>query len=715
MHLRPALRFAPMRWLREAAPIKLKLNIAFGVCTALTALGIALGWWGFTQVKPASAADAVRLARVENLLFVGRIGVMATTLLTGFIFARLIADPYVTIVRRMEGLAEGDLDSPIPFIGHTDCVGRIAKAMFIFRDTAIAQLKTTELNRSQSLALWSANAKLERLARHLSRALEEARHASEAKSRFLAGMSHELRTPLNGLLGYARLLRLEGALTQAQDERVCGMLVAGAHLLDTINRVLDISEIESDRAELKPAVTEVLPTAKACLDMVRPSAANKGLVLKLISHRDTPAQFVTDATRLRQVMLNLLGNAVKFTASGKVEMRLGPARASPDGLRVEVLDTGPGIPPALRSHLFQEFERLDPAMSGRVEGAGLGLALSQRLTRMLGGTIGYEDNPRGGSIFWLELPPLSAAVDDPDQAKCIPDPATASPLRVLVVDDLAMNREIARAFLSAAGHEVACAEGGAEAVDQVARYDFDVVVMDVRMPEMDGLEATRRIRALEAPRGKVPIVAMTAQAFAEQIRECRAAGMNLHVTKPFAPEELTQAVALAALGPRAEMQPPPGGPHALQASPVVPQPTEVLPAEFDESLFAQTASVLPPDVLKSFLQTMADRGKTLREGISQADSQSRCFDDLADLAHVLAGSAGMFGFRRLAAAARRYEYAVQNHDNDTGALASELGRATDQAMEVVGSKLRLSGAGPTETAEIDAIRGVPIRVRSAAT
>jgi signal transduction histidine kinase/CheY-like chemotaxis protein/HPt (histidine-containing phosphotransfer) domain-containing protein len=690
MHLRLESSFTPLRWLREAAPIRLKLSIAFAICTILTAFGLLLGWWAFGQ-----AASAAQLRHVHDILVLGQVGVMAAILLTSFLFARIVADPYVIIVRRMEGLAEGDLDSPIPFTSHTDCVGRIANAMFTFRDAAMAQQKTTELNRSQSLALWSANAKLERLTRHLSRALEDAKQASEAKSRFLAGMSHELRTPLNGLLGYARLLRLEGSLTPAQDERVSFMLVTGAHLLDTVNRVLDISEIESDRAELKPGVTEVLTTAKACLDMVRPTAANKSLVLKLISHRDTPARFVTDATRLRQVILNLLGNAVKFTGSGGVEVRLGPARAWPDGLRVEVIDSGPGIPEAQRGHLFQEFERLDAALAGRVEGAGLGLALSQRLAKMLGGAIGYEDNPGGGSIFWLELPPMSAFAGNLDAGLAVPDPATTSPLRVLVVDDLAMNREIARAFLCAAGHEVACAEGGAEAVSEVARYDFDVVVMDVRMPEMDGLEATRRIRALPAPRGQVPIVAMTAQAFAEQIQECRSAGMNLHVTKPFAPEELTQAVAQAAAGQKSAMEAPAPCREGPDPSPPARRTTEVLPAEFDESLYTQTASVLPPDVLKSFLQTMAARGKTLTDGIHQPDAQTHRADDLADLAHVLAGSAGMFGFRRLAAAARRYEYAVQSHANDTGALALELGEATEQAMDVVVSKLSLSAAGRT--------------------
>jgi signal transduction histidine kinase/ActR/RegA family two-component response regulator/HPt (histidine-containing phosphotransfer) domain-containing protein len=678
-----------MRWLRETAPVKLKLAVAFSTCFLLTLASVAVGAWAIQHVTPHAAPLAPALQRARTVFSEWETAILAATALTGAIFWRIIAIPYVKIVERMERLAAGDLDGAIPFTSHTDCVGRIATAMFTFRDTAIARQKTMELNRTQSQALLSANAKLERLARHLSRALEDAKHASQAKSRFLAGMSHEMRTPLNGLLGYARLLRLDGALTPAQEDRVSAMLVAGGHLLETINRVLDISEIESERTEVKPCIAEVLPAAQACLDMVRPAAAAKDIALGITVHPETPVQLLTDATRMRQVLLNLLGNAVKFTAAGTVEMRLAPARAFDGGLRVEVADTGPGIPADQRAHLFQEFERLDTSIADRVEGAGLGLALSLRLARMLGGMIGHEDNPTGGSIFWMELPPLQAAPGgEPEEAEAVEAPARL--LRVLVVDDLAMNREIARAFLCAAGHDVFCAEGGAEAVRAVAAGDFDVVVMDVRMPEMDGLEATRCIRALAPPQGDVPIVAMTAQAFAEQVRECRLAGMNGHVAKPFAPEDLTQAVAKAVS--------PAGRTADLPRVPIQPARPAALPAEtaepsrvLDEAIYARTAGVLPPDVLTSFLKTMAERARTLSDGIHLAATQPDAPNDLADLAHTLGGSAGMFGFRRLADVAKRYEYAVNLNAPEAPDLAAELGFAADQAMEVVGSKLHEAG------------------------
>jgi signal transduction histidine kinase/CheY-like chemotaxis protein/HPt (histidine-containing phosphotransfer) domain-containing protein len=683
MRTTPTLGFAPIRWLRETAPVKLKLGIAFGLICLLTAGSLTLGWWAFGRVPPLSGAAAAELQHVRTVLVAGRITVIVGTLLVGYVFGGLIAVPYVTIVRRMEKLAAGDLSSPIPFTKHSDCVGRIAKAMFTFRDTAISQQKAAELNRSQALALHSANAKLERLTRHLSAALEQAKQASQAKSRFLAGMSHELRTPLTGLLGYARLLRLDGDLSPTQEERVSAMLEAGAHLLETINRVLDLSEIESERAEVKPVVTDVMPTAMACLGMVQPGAVAKGLALTLEQQTDAPVRLYTDATRLRQVMLNLLSNAVKFTTTGSVQMRLAPARAWPGGLRVEVADTGPGIPRDQRGQLFQEFGRLDTAANSQVEGAGLGLALSMRLAHLLGGTIDYAENPGGGSLFWMEVPTMRPASGAAEPAPAEIEMGPPRKLHILVVDDLAMNREIARAFLCAAGHDVLCAEGGAEAVGLAAKGRFDVIVMDIRMPEMDGLEATRRIRALPAPHGQVPIVAMTAQAFAEQVEECRAAGMNLHVSKPFAPEDLTRAVARAAGEPGSG-----GAGDAVAAAAAAPDDA------VDSGMFARTAAMLPPDVLKYSLQTIAERARGLLGRIEKDGRRAEQAPELANLAHALGGSAGMFGFKRLASAAKHYEYAVQAESPDSTVLLAELSASATQAVAVLDDKLKPVAAAP---------------------
>ena len=361
-------------------------------------------------------------------------------------------------------------------------------------------------------------------------------------------MSHELRTPLNGILGYAQLLRMEGDLAPMQVGRVDAMLGAGKHLLSTINEVLDLSEIEAGHAELRLERVDPRDVGQACIDVVSPLANAKGLRLSFMAAHDVPEHISIDATRLRQVLLNLLGNAVKFTIAGAVELRLGltPDRA---GLHFEVVDTGRGIPADKRDLLFQEFERMNPVADAKVEGAGLGLALSARIAGLLGGKLRHRDNPSGGSVFSLDLP-LGAREGDTPRL-CAPATATAEQpprraLRILVVDDQPMNRDIASAFLLRSGHDTVCADDALAGIAAASAEEFDVILMDVRMPGMDGLEATRRIRALPGPRALVPIVALTAQAFAEQIQECLKAGMNSHLGKPFTPAELLKAVTLAA-------------------------------------------------------------------------------------------------------------------------------------------------------------------------
>ncbi len=579
------------------------------------------------------------------------------------------------------------------------------------RDATLRREAKDRLHKANN-DLTLANGNLERLARHLERARDEAERASRAKSRFLAGMSHELRTPLNGILGYAQLLRLEGGLSGAQSARVDAMLGAGQHLLQMINGVLDLSQVESERLDLHAAEIDLRSTAAACLDLVRPAAVMKGLTLGLAVVPDVPRCIMADPMRLRQILLNLLGNAVKFTACGSVELRLDQA-ADGTALRIEVADTGPGIPADRRARLFQEFERLGAEATGAVEGAGLGLALSARFAAVMGGRLGHEDNPGGGSVFWLELPmtagaaePVSAILIDPPDAL----PAPGRPLRLLVVDDVAMNRDIAGSFLRAVGHEVACAEGGAEAVEMAAASDFEVILMDVRMPEVDGLEATRRIRALAGSRGQVPIVALTAQAFTEQIAECRKAGMDVHLSKPFTQDALLDVVvraiedrtaqSKASTTPQVKVSPAETArnegagrasrPNAVPSTPAIGPELPVL----DLAAFERTAAFLAPSAVVSYLRTLAERGEALLRGLHAPDALARAGSDLADAAHTLAGSAGMFGFERLAVVARRFERAVQTNAAETPDLAEGLCAAIEASLQEMHSRAPASAAAP---------------------
>jgi PAS domain S-box-containing protein len=531
---------------------------------------------------------------------------------------------------------------------------------------AQAEHEATEARaRAEAVA---TQARLEALARNLAEARLRAEEANAAKSRFLTGVTHEMRTPLNGILGYAQLLGEEGGLNPAQTARVKTMLGAGQHLLDMINAVLDLSQIESGQIELRNLTVDLRALARACFDVVRPAAEAKQLAMRLTLSEHAPGHFVADPTRLRQVLINLLGNAVKFTHAGSLELRVLPGQ-TPVGLRLEVVDTGPGIPPCQREKLFHEFERLGAAAHGQVEGSGLGLVIAARLVQRMGGLIGHTENPAGGSIFWIELPGgQAAAVAAP---VIVPVSEKTARLRILVVDDVEMNRDVAAGFLRFGGHVVVSVDTGAAAIDAVASDDFDVVLMDVRMPGIDGLEATRRIRALPAPRGTVPVVAMTAQAFAEQIAKCRDAGMDAHVSKPIDRAGLLATVAAAASAPRVVRKPAPD------------------PPDIDEAAYEEAAGVLPPEALQHYLRTLIDRGETLqahlRASFGPADLPGLC-----DLAHALAGSAGMLGARRLTDAGRAFERAAARNAPDIAAHASRLDLVTGAALAVL--RARAGGA-----------------------
>jgi signal transduction histidine kinase/CheY-like chemotaxis protein len=374
-----------------------------------------------------------------------------------------------------------------------------------------------------------------------------AQAANQAKSEFLATISHEIRTPLNSILGFAALVRDDPDLSAESRHRLDLVGSAGRSLAEIVNDLLDFAKVEAGRLELTPGPVSPAELLRDAVAIVTPAAQAKGLPLSVAiettGEGDEAALLALDETRLRQVLLNLLANALKFTAQGQVAARLtiGPA---PGDLRFEISDTGIGIAPEVQARLFQRFSQADSSISRGYGGAGLGLAISKALVGQMGGQIGMASTLGEGSRFWVAL--SAQVVARPAAATPAPVELEAPrPPRVLLVDDHPMNRELGHALLTLAGCEVSTANDGTQALEAARLDTFDLILMDVHMPGLDGLAATRAIRALPGPHGAVPIIALSADVLPEQIARCRAAGMDGHVAKPIRREELIAAVGRA--------------------------------------------------------------------------------------------------------------------------------------------------------------------------
>jgi PAS domain S-box-containing protein len=365
--------------------------------------------------------------------------------------------------------------------------------------------------------------------------------AAEAKSQFLANMSHEIRTPMNGVLGVLHLLKNEN-LTDDGRRLLNEALGCGEMLSELLNDIIDFSKIEAGKLELMPEPVDPVELMRGVVDMLRPQAEAKGLYLRVEASPDL-GWAATDPLRLRQALFNLLGNAVKFTLEGGVVARLSGRRTGERvRLRFEIDDTGVGIDEEAGKQLFERFRQGDGSTTRRFGGSGLGLAICRRLAELMGGEVGFESKLDQGSTFWLEIEADACA--EPEAHADEADTALFAGLRVLLVEDNATNRLIAGRMLEALGAHVTTAEDGVQGV-AAARAGFDLILMDIQMPGMDGVEATHRIRAFKGPAGAVPILAMTANAMAHQQAAYLAAGMDGAIAKPLSPAALAQAIATA--------------------------------------------------------------------------------------------------------------------------------------------------------------------------
>ncbi len=383
----------------------------------------------------------------------------------------------------------------------------------------------------------------------LAEALEAAEAASEAKASFLANMSHEIRTPLNGVMGVLHLLNSE-PLTDEGRRMLRQAVGCGEMLAELLNDVLDFSKIEAGKLELNPEPVNPGHLVEGVASLIRGQAEAKGL--KLTVDRGQARGWVSiDPVRLRQALFNLVGNAVKFTLHGEVSI-CARLLDSPGGqrLRLEVRDTGVGISREAQSSLFQRFSQADGSTTRRFGGTGLGLAITQRLAEMMGGEVGVKSRLGEGSMFWIEI---AAPATEAVRAEVVAEAGYLDGLSILVVEDNAVNRMIARKMLENLGAAVETAEDGEHGVEAAARGAFDLILMDIQMPGIDGVEATRRIRALDGPARDLPIIALTANVMAHQRQDYLNAGMNGVVGKPINPNSLLDEIArLAGAGPAAE-------------------------------------------------------------------------------------------------------------------------------------------------------------------